>query len=220
MILSSSAIAERLRQSDSIDSSLQIVPTPHIHTDPDSASIDLRLGCWFTNFRVTQTSHHATYAATAGSKPPKAAINQLSADGINHHEKGEYIPFGSRFVLHPGQFTLAVTLEWLRLPDDLCAYVSTRSSWARYGLLLATATGVHPCFAGCLTLELSNIGVMPIELFPGTAICQLFFHRVEGKTHLKFRDSKFVGNRRPVLQPVSVDPVMGKLQMADPSHSP
>jgi dCTP deaminase len=45
-----------------------------------------------------------------------------------------------------------VTLEWIRLPKNLAAYVTGKSSWGRRGLIPATATGVHPGFKGCLTL--------------------------------------------------------------------
>jgi len=221
MILSSGLIQKRLEQSGTDSSGLHIVPAPQINTQSDSASVDLRLGCWFTTFRVTQTSHFSAYSdAQKLVTSDQAAQQALTAKSGNRQEKSEYIPFGSRFVLHPGQFTLAVTLEWLRMPHDLCAYVSARSSWARYGLLLATATGVHPGFAGCLTLELSNIGVMPIELLPGTAICQLFLHSVEGPTQPGFRDSRFVGNRRPVVPPVAIDPILRMLMAPDSGWQP
>ncbi|MGX9390543.1 dCTP deaminase domain-containing protein [Nitrobacteraceae bacterium UC4449_H16] len=49
-------------------------------------------------------------------------------------------------------------------------------TWGRLGMIVATAVGIHPGFAGSLTLELRNLGGAPITLYPGQTIAQLFFH--------------------------------------------
>src|SRR5436309_13869423 len=109
----------------------------------------------------------------------------------------QYVPFGSKYVLHPGGFVLGATLEWIRLPKNLGAYVIGKSSWGRRGLIIATATGVHPGFTGCLTLELTNVGEIPIKIQPGMTICQLFIHRVEEHGTGKVDQSQFVARRKP-----------------------
>jgi dCTP deaminase len=206
-MLTPKIIAERLQRSSEGHVDLQIVPTPHTDSlrSSQSASVDLRLGCWFTTFRSTQSSHFSTFrrdsVVTSGVIAPTAA----------QQEKSHYLPFGSPFILHPGQFALGVTLEWLRLPSDLSASVSVRSSLSRHGLMLATATGVHPGFTGCLTLELSNIGALPIEIAPGIAICQLFFHQLEIQEKTVSLSGSLAGNRRPVLRQVVADEIAQKL---------
>ena len=82
-------------------------------------------------------------------------------------------------MLHPGQFVLGETLEWVHLPKDLVAFVIGKSTWGRDGLIIATAIGVHPYWSGILTLEISNVGEIPIYLYPGLAIAQLFIASVE-----------------------------------------
>jgi dCTP deaminase len=122
-----------------------------------------------------------------------------------------YVPFGERFVLHPGNFVLAVTLEWLRLPADLAGYVVGKSSWGRRGLIIATATGVHPSFTGCLTLELANVGELPIAIYPGMEICQIFLHRMsDSSPHVD--QSAFVGFGRPVLGRLIPDEISVRLK--------
>jgi dCTP deaminase len=59
------------------------------------------------------------------------------------------------------------------LPNDICGFVLSRSSYGRAGLLIATATFVHPCWRGCLTLELENLGEIPIILRPLSTVGQL-----------------------------------------------
>lgn len=83
--------------------------------------------------------------------------------------------WGESFYLHPGELVLAATLEYIVMPADLTAQVITRSSYGRLGLLSATAVQVHPDFHGCLTLELVNLGEMPLAITPGERVAQLMF---------------------------------------------
>lgn len=135
-----------------------------------SGSIDLRLGTWFM---VTKESRHSLLDIYAKSdKQPS------EHDICDKH----YVPLGGFFILHPHSFVLAATLEWIKMPKGLCGYVTGKSSWGRRGLIIETAPGVHPGFAGCLTLELANVGTIPIKLVTGTNICQLFLHKMVGES--------------------------------------
>jgi len=129
----------------------------------DCVSIDVRLGQQFLMTR------------TAGVK----AVDPLEPEfdvQVRRSQQRVYVPVGASFVLHPGRFALGATLEYVRLPLGLAAYVIGRSSWARVGLVIAMATAVHPGFAGVLTLELQNLGDVPLALYPGSRIAQLVFH--------------------------------------------
>lgn len=89
------------------------------------------------------------------------------------------------------------------MPRSLCGYVTGKSSWGRRGLVIETAPGVHPGFTGCLTLELANVGEIPIAIRPGTHICQLFIHKVTDSSLSS--QSSFNGNRHPVLGNIRLD---------------
>ena len=52
--------------------------------------------------------------------------------------------------------------------------------WGRLGVVVATAIGIQPGFRGIITLELGNLGDVPLILRPGRTIAQIFFHTVEG----------------------------------------
>ena len=121
-----------------------------------------------------------------------------------------YVRFGDKFVLHPHSFVLGITMEWIRLPKDKAGYVTSRSSWGRRGLIIATATGVHPGFSGCLTLELANAGKIPIALYPGMAICQFFIHSVDTDGSNMDR-SVLAGRRKPVLNAIRLDDTASKI---------
>ncbi len=132
------------------------------------ATIDLRLGTEFYVLRRTLKS----------GLDPKV---QSQAEIDDLHER-IVVPIGESIWLHPGHFLLAATLEYLRIPRDLAAYVLGRSSWGRVGLIVATAIMIQPGFAGSLTLELVNDGDSPIRLYPGTRIAQLAVHALDGPT--------------------------------------
>jgi dCTP deaminase len=89
------------------------------------------------------------------------------------------IRYFKKFVLHPHSLILASTFEYLSFPYDLTGTIVSRSSWGRLGLVIATASIIHPGFKGCLTLELANLGDSPITLYPGERIGQLEINEVK-----------------------------------------
>jgi dCTP deaminase len=137
------------------------------------ASIDLRLGTEFLLFQ----------RALAGTVDPVAAEFEEQVEQI--HESRS-VPFGQGLYLHPQQFVLGATLEFIRLPPTMGGYVLGRSSWGRVGLLIATAVMVQPGFAGALTLELVNEGDSPIRLFPGLRVAQLALHSLDDATEFGY----------------------------------
>jgi len=152
------------------DPKKQLVITPLL--DPEkqlhkgSASVDLRLGTRFVASRKGDLTHIDTKDRDFEKR-------------IANLQDSYYVNIGDFFVLHPGHFVLASTLETLCLPPNLAGSVVTRSSWGRYGLIIATAVGIHPNFVGVLTLELRNLAEVPLKLYPGRRILQVFFHEVE-----------------------------------------
>lgn len=79
------------------------------------------------------------------------------------------------YVLLPGQFVLATTMEYFELPDNLTAFVEGRSSLGRMGLFIQNAGWVDPGFKGEITLELYNANRCAIELKAGRRVGQLVF---------------------------------------------
>lgn len=198
MPLSADLIAERLWDGAScVDNTHTLCVAPPVSsldiTRRGAAALDLRLGRWFRTMRQTKV----TEIKVGDSR---------SEEGIS---KEHYIRFDDYFVLHPGNFVIGITLEWLKLPVDLSGYVTGKSSWGRRGLIIETAAGIHPGFTGCLTLELANVGSAPIKLNPGMQICQIFFHRVESGRRAS--TTQFVGYRKPGLGHVATDATLSAL---------
>jgi dCTP deaminase len=101
----------------------------------------------------------------------------------------------------PGKLVLANTLERVELPilpgrPSLAARVEGRSSFARCGLLIHfTAPTIHAGFKGRITLELINLGSIPILLYPQSYVCQLIIEEVVGLP--LENESQFQGQVRP-----------------------
>jgi dCTP deaminase len=165
-------IIERMRRGD-----LSIAPL--LSADQiGAASVDLRMGNVVLIVRARGSSH---------VDPAATKRMQLSSDHAREstlqqkHERFE-LPFRSRFLLHPGGLALVPTLEWVSVPADLIGAVTARSTWAREGLSIATATLIEPGYQGIVTLELANMGEIPIALYPGIRYAQIEFATVIGDT--------------------------------------
>lgn len=98
------------------------------------------------------------------------------------------------YLLLPGQFILATTMEYICLPDDLTAFVEGRSSLGRMGLFVQNAGWVDPGFQGEITLELFNANRCAIELTAGRRIGQLVFAKTDCPALHPYR-GKYRGQR-------------------------
>lgn len=97
------------------------------------------------------------------------------------------VPKGSSFALEPGAFVLASSFEAIALGTNIAARLEGKSSLARLGLVVHSTAGfIDPGFEGQVTLELSNVGTMPIILMPGMKIGQLCFFRLPQPTTLPY----------------------------------
>ena len=110
----------------------------------------------------------------------------------------------SEIVIPPNSFLLATTREYIRLPDDVTAFVEGRSSIGRIGLFIQNAGWVDPGFEGMITLELYNANRLPIRLQADRRICQLVFTRMDQSTPNPYR-GKYQGQRDATGSRVSQD---------------
>lgn len=81
----------------------------------------------------------------------------------------------------PGRFTLASSIEYFNIPDNLLPVVADKSTWARRGLTVQT-TVIEPGWKGFLTLELKNQSWWPFFIRKGMPIAQILFHTLSQTT--------------------------------------
>lgn len=206
-MLSAPEILKALASELGANDKLTVVPWPDkvAIARRGATSIDLRLGRWFRSFKQTRTK---SVALVGGAAEPNRGVRDTSPT------KQHFVPFGESYVLHPGRFVLGATLEWLHLPRCLSGYVTGKSSLGRHGLVIETAAGIHPLFSGCLTLELANVGEVPLEIYPGMSVCQIFLHRTQPSDADDL--GQFSGKRKPILTAPPIDPIFERLREIPP----
>jgi dCTP deaminase len=157
---------------------------PYDPTCLQPSSVDLHLD---RDFRVFRNNRYP-YIDVRQAQPDLTEIVSVEDD--------------EAFILHPGEFVLGQTLEWVELPDDLVARLEGKSSLGRLGLLIHSTAGyVDPGWKGNLTLELSNVANLPIALYCGMKIGQISFFKmsspVERPYGSKELGSKYQGQSQP-----------------------
>ena len=96
------------------------------------------------------------------------------------------------FILHPGEFVLGSTYEFVTLPDNIAARLEGKSSLGRLGLLTHSTAGfVDPGFKGHVTLELANVSNLPIKLWPGMKVGQLCFFQLSSASETPYGSEKY-----------------------------
>lgn len=164
---------------------IKIIPEPEWKIQLGPASVDFRLG---DEFRVF---NHAT----------NPYIDPKKEETFHNLTKKIKVQRGSPLVLQPRQFILGITLEEIELPDDIGARIEGRSSWGRLGIVIHSTAGyIDPGFRGRLTLEISNIGMLPVLLYPGMRLCQIAFETLSSPAMIPYnkkKDVKYFGDREP-----------------------
>lgn len=151
------------------DRSVQIQP----------ASVDLRLSRHFQFYRISSTPY----------------IDSRSADTVKDCWESVTLKQDVPLVIHPGEFVLGSTVERIELPADLSARVEGRSSFGRLAVIVhATAGFIDPGFCGEITLEIANLGRIPVVLHPGDRVCQICFFQLSSPARRPYgpeRSSKY-----------------------------
>ncbi|HLC44336.1 MAG: dCTP deaminase [Candidatus Doudnabacteria bacterium RIFCSPHIGHO2_01_FULL_50_11] len=186
MILSDRDIKKSLKSGR-----IKINPPPDLDEQLGSCSIDLHLG---SKFRVFKHSAYA-YIDLKGKIETDELMKEIA------------VPRGEAFIMQPGDFALATTVENLELADDILGRIEGRSSLGRLGIIVhGTASIFDPGWIGKPTMELGNLGVMPVALYPGMRICAFTFEEVSSKVevpyHLK-KGNKYSGQKSPLASKLS-----------------
>jgi dCTP deaminase len=179
MVLSDKTIKEFLK-------SKRIIIRPFDEkTQLQPSSVDLTLGSSFRVFKHTE-------------KPFIDPKNDKDTDSYTERVK---VNEGKYFIIHPREFVLGSVLEHIELPDDIVARLDGRSSIGRMGVVVHSTAGfVDPGYRGKLTLEITNLGKVPVALYPGMRICQISFQKLSSKCETPYnkkQDAKYLGDDEP-----------------------
>lgn len=188
MILSDRDIKKALKEGRIV-----ISPKLDLETQMGSCSIDLRLGNTFRIFEYSKNSF----------------IDPTRKDYSNEITREVKVKTGEKFIMQPGDFVLAVTLENVKIPTDLMGRLEGRSSLGRLGLVVhSTASVFDPGWDGKPVLELGNLGRMAISLTPGMRICAMTFEELSSPSetpYTKKKDAKYTFQQGPLESRIHQD---------------
>ncbi len=170
---------------------IKISPEPNLAEQLGACSIDLHLG---NTFRVFKHSRYP-YIDLKGTVEVGKLMEEIN------------IPDGEPFIMQPGDFALANVVENLELADDILGRIEGRSSLGRLGIIVhGTASIFDPGWIGVPTMELGNLGVMPVVLYPGMRICAFTFEEVSSPVEVPYRlkkGNKYAGQTSPLASKLS-----------------
>lgn len=190
MILSDRDIKLALKNKEII-----VRPKPNLDEQLGSSSLDLRLGYQFRVFKHRR-------------QPFVDPLDPTTIEGMT-----ELVTISKKepYVLQPREFVLGSILEWVELPDFLSARIDGRSSLGRLGLVIhSTAGHIDAGFQGAITMELTNIGMMPIMLYPKMRVCQLVFEQLSSpadRPYTKKPGAKYAGHKGVVESALSQEKI-------------
>ena len=192
MILSDRDILDRLAEGD-----LVVEPLDDVDLQVQPASVDVRLGRRFLEFERANVP----------------CIHPNKEEEVEDYVTETVVDDGDEFILHPGDFVLGTTKERVEVPPDLVAQVEGRSSLGRLAVVVhATAGFIDPGFQGKVTLELSNLGKVPVALTPDMRISQLVFTKLSSRAERPYgeeRGSKYQDQDGPQASRIRSDREFG-----------
>lgn len=188
MILSDRDITNALRTGR-----IKITPKIDGKTQLGSCSVDLRLGKQFRIFNHSKVAY-------IDPNNPKLSTDMMAEVKIKD---------GEPFILQPGDFVLATTMETVSLPNDLVGRLEGRSSLGRLGIVVhSTASIFDPGWQGMVVMELGNMGRMPVALYPGMRICSMTFEELSSPAQVPYsqkKAAKYIGQNTPLASKIIQD---------------
>jgi len=149
---------------------------PEVQIQP--ACIDLRLGNSFRVFKATATPYIDTKVNS------EAMTEKFTIDD------------DKPFIIHPGEFILGGVKEYIKMPPELMGIVDGRSSLGRLGIVIhSTSASINPGWEGDFVLEITNIGKMPVAVYPGQRIAKLVLHKLSSPAERPYnvrKESKYI----------------------------
>lgn len=179
MILSDKDIERRVQENQLI--------APYDAAQLQPSSYDIRLADRFLEYTVSATE----------AIEPRAPIEGRMREVV--------VKSGDQYVLNPGAFVLAASIEWFNFPNDLAGRLEGRSSWGRLGLVIHSSAGFFdPGFKGTATLELANLAPYPLLLTPRDRIGQMSFLALTSPCENPYQ-GKYLNQQKPTMSRISQD---------------
>ncbi len=93
----------------------------------------------------------------------------------------EEVSLAQGFRLKPNQYLYADTVEYVKIPENMCGLILSRSTFARLGLILPISQYANPSYEGNLPIIIYNASPVEVEIPPYYKVMQILFMEIDGK---------------------------------------
>jgi len=105
----------------------------------------------------------------------------ILADNPDLENIYEEVNLAKGFRLKPGQYLYANTVENVKIPNDMCGILLSRSTFARLGLILPISQYANPSYEGHLPIVIFNASPVEVEIPPYYKVMQMLLLKVDGE---------------------------------------
>lgn len=180
MLLSDRDIKKHIREGK-----IKIIPKPNFKEQLGPCSLDLHLGEFFKTFKRVEFP----FIDLKAKIPIEKLMTEIKVSP------------GKPLIIQPGDFIIATTKESIELPSDIAARIDGRSSLGRLGIIIhITAARFDPGWKGNAVIELGNLGILPVALYPGMRICAISFEPLTSPCEIPYykkRGRKYSNQNSP-----------------------
>ena len=96
---------------------------------------------------------------------------------------------GDAYIIQPNSFVLAMSLEYFRIPSNVLALCTGKSTYARIGVIV-NVTPLEPSWEGHLTIEISNTSPSSVKIYANEGIGQVVFFESDEQCKITYADRK------------------------------
>jgi len=132
-----------------------------------------------------------------------------SSDANSHSLKT--LGDGESFAIPPGQFAYVITHETVKIPTDVLAFISIRTTVKWKGLIDVSGFHVDPGYQGRLTFAVYNAGPASIHLRSGDAVFLIWFANLDAATEYAKTPKDLVPLENSRINTAALAPISGEL---------
>ncbi|MBU1007229.1 MAG: dCTP deaminase [Candidatus Omnitrophica bacterium] len=96
---------------------------------------------------------------------------------------------GNTCLIPPNSFVLARSLEYFKIPRNVLALCTGKSTYARIGVIV-NVTPLEPAWEGFITMEISNTSPCPVKIYANEGIGQVVFFESDQACQVNYADRK------------------------------
>lgn len=96
---------------------------------------------------------------------------------------------GGHVIIKPHSFVIARTVEYFRIPRDILAICTGKSTYSRVGIFV-NFSPFEPEWEGHATFAISNITDLPAKVYANEGIGQIIFLKADDICKVSYKDKK------------------------------